>query len=65
MTRANNRPPCRGCDGSGYACAEIDDDGRAVDCPRCMGAGVDPFLDLLRSLVTSPEQIAERRGRLP
>jgi hypothetical protein len=60
MTRAHNRPPCQGCDGSGYACAEIDDDGRAVDCLRCMGAGVDPFLDLLRSLVTSPEQFRKQ-----
>jgi hypothetical protein len=65
MTRANSRPPCRGCDGSGYACAAIDDDGRAVDCPRCSGSGVDPLVDLLRSLLLSPEQIAERRGRLP
>ena len=60
MTRANSRPPCQDCDGSGYACAEIDEDGRAVDCPRCLGAGVDPFLDLLRSLVTSPEQLRKQ-----
>lgn len=58
-------PRCRTCDGSGYACAEIDDDGRAVDCPRCSGSGVDPLVDLLRSLLLSPEQIAERQGRSP
>ena len=60
-----NAPRCRTCDGSGYACAEIDDDGRAVDCPRCSGSGVDPFVDLLRSLLLSPEQLRERAGRAP
>lgn len=60
MTRANSRPPCQDCDGSGYSRVEIDDDGRAVDCPRCMGAGVDPFLDLLRSLLLSPEHFRKQ-----
>jgi DnaJ-class molecular chaperone len=51
-----SRTTCPTCDGSGYACAEIDDDGRAVDCPRCAGSGHDPFLDFLRSLVTPIEK---------